>query len=59
MSSHKIKILFAFLAIVALLAGGIFAVKGEENKEGKVRYADVSLDGRYIAIMEGWLLVRR
>jgi hypothetical protein len=53
MRSPKIKILFAFLAIGALLVGGIFALKGEENKEGKVRYADVSLDGRYIAIMEG------
>jgi ABC-type proline/glycine betaine transport system substrate-binding protein len=58
MRSRKIKILL-ILAIVALLAGGIFALKGEENKEGKVRYADVSLDGGYIAIMEGWLLVRR
>jgi hypothetical protein len=38
MRSPKIKILFAFWAIVALL-GGIFALKGEENKEGKVRYA--------------------
>jgi hypothetical protein len=53
MRSRKIKILFAFWAIVALLAVGIFALKGEENKEGKVRYADVSLDGRYIAIIEG------
>ena len=39
MRSRKIKILFAFLAIIALLAGGIFALKGEVNKEGKVRYA--------------------
>jgi hypothetical protein len=38
MRSPKIKILL-ILAIVALLAGGIFALKGEENKEGKVRYA--------------------
>ena len=57
MRSRKIKILFAFLAIVALLAGGIFALKGEENKEGNVRYADVSLDGRYIAIIEGTKLL--
>ena len=39
MRSRKIKILL-ILAIIALLAGGIFAVKGEENKEGKVRYAE-------------------
>jgi len=57
MRSPKIKILL-ILAIGALL-GGIFALKGEENKEGKVRYADVSLDGRYIAIIEGWRLVRK
>jgi hypothetical protein len=38
MRSRKIKILL-ILAIVALLAGGIFTLKGEENKEGKVRYA--------------------
>jgi hypothetical protein len=38
MRSRKIKILL-ILAIIALLAGGIFALKGEVNKEGKVRYA--------------------
>jgi hypothetical protein len=54
MKALKLKILLVIIIVIlALLAGAIFAARRDEYTEGKIRYADVSPDGLYIAIIQG------